>query len=101
MVVYNVYRDPVFGDGIDGEYCLMGDGCHPFECFFDDLSEATAYAKTFTWRMAQDAMILCKNEGYWDNVAVEVNELDRVDPGYVVMCREWHGGEYEPTEWEA
>lgn len=87
VVLFNVI------DGyIDGEYCTIGDGPHPFECYFDDLGEARAYAATFTRKDAEDALIQASNASGYDNVAVEVNELDGMNPGYVVACHEWMHG---------
>ena len=99
VVLFNVDHDYFLGDQIDGEYCDMGGGFHPFECFFTDLDEAKAYAATFTADMAMHALDNNGNVGRYENVAVEVNELDEMDPGYVVACHEWYGG-FRHEYWE-
>lgn len=96
VVVFNLY-----GTDIDGEYAEMDGGPHPFECFFDDLREAEEYAATFDRNMAEDTLVMCSNDGYWDNVAVEVNELNGMDPGYVVASHDWmHGCEHHYWHYE-
>lgn len=90
VVLFNLSPDEYGNDVcIDGEYCIMKGGFHPFECFFDDKDEAVAYIEGFTKDMAQEALILSDNELDFDHVAVEVNELDGMDPGMVVASREW------------
>ena len=83
---------------MDGEYCLMEGGCHPFECFFDDRDEAVAYIGTFTSEMAQEALRDNENGRRFDHVAVEVNELNGMDPGMVVASVEWLYG-YQRQYW--
>lgn len=90
VVLFNFEQD-IYGNDVcmDGEYCLMGDGYHPFECFFDDEDEAVSYMETFTREMAQEALRDNENGRHFDHVAVEVNELEGMDPGMVVASVEW------------
>ena len=88
VVMFNL----VDGD-IDGEYYECDGDSHPFECFFDDKVEAIAYIEGFTADMAQEAIRTATNRTKYENVAVEVNELDEgFNPGYVVAYGEWMGG---------
>lgn len=90
VVLFNFEQDEDGNDVcMDGEYCIMKGGYHPFECFFDDRDEAVAYIGTFTSEMALDALHNNENELHFDHVAVEVNELEGMDPGLVIASVEW------------
>ena len=90
----------LIGGEVSGEYCEIDGQGHPFECFFDDLDEAKRYAATFDRRAAENTLILASNDHDYENVAIEINELDGMEPGYVVACHDWlHGVDHE--YWEA
>lgn len=95
VVLFNFEQDEDGNDVcMDGEYCLMGGGCHPFECFFDDRDETIKYIDGFTQEMALEALRDNKNDHHFDHVAVEVNELEGMDPGLVIASHEWLLGHY-------
>lgn len=95
VVLFNLEHDEYGNDVcIDGEYCVMSGGYHPYECFFDDKDEAVEYILDFTKDMAQEALRDNENGYHFDHVAVEVNELEGMDPGLVVASNEWLYGWY-------
>ena len=89
VVLFNLYPQPDGTDAIEGEYCEIDGGPHPFECFFDDLDEAKEFAARFDRKAAENTLILAANVRPYDHVAVEVNELDGMEPGYVVASHDW------------
>ena len=95
VVLFDLVNGEVYG-----EYCEINGYNHPFECFFDDLNEAKAYAATFDRKSAENTLIVASNDHDYEHLAIEVNELDGMEPGYVVACHDWlHGVDHE--YWEA
>lgn len=89
VVLFNLYPTEDGTDEIEGEYCEIDGHPHPYECFFDDYDEAVKYAATFDRRAAENTLILASNDRDYDHVAIEVNELDGMEPGYVVASHDW------------
>lgn len=93
VVLFNFVTDDDGSESLDGEYYEKDGDVHPYECFFDDYWEAFGHVLGFTGEMARDALSDNTNGRAFENVSVELNELDEdMNPGYVTAYAEWIGG---------